>query len=302
MAEETHVIRLTSGHVSEALSRQALGSIPHHQLARFLAGRRWFGAKARACRDARVATVLAFPWPDGPFALAVVEVDRDDGRTALYQLPLTAREAGDGQKGTGEPTAAVLATVESVGGRALISDATGDEAFRRHLAEAILRGTTVEAAGIRWVAEPVNASPEARLTVATSRLGSAEQSNSSIIYGDGSGDVAILKLFRRIEPGESPDIEIARFLATRTDFRNTPELLGTIRLEFGYGEPSAAGMLSRFVPSTGDAWSHALDRVRAYLAAPAKREPSNPFAAEARELGRVTRALHEALASDEVDP
>jgi maltose alpha-D-glucosyltransferase/alpha-amylase len=132
---------------------------------------------------------------------------------------------------------------------------------------------------------------------ARSRVGSAEQSNTSIVYDDR----AILKLFRRLETGENPDVEISRFLATRTSFRNTPALYGVVRLTRA-GATSVAGMASEFLPGSADAWSHALERVRAYLGASRQAEPANAFADEMRELARATRALHEALASHPDDP
>ncbi|HEU4630052.1 MAG TPA: putative maltokinase [Gemmatimonadaceae bacterium] len=287
---------------ARALAREALAAIPGERLARWLAGRRWFGAKGRAPRAARIGRVIPLPWPGGPFALAVLEVELGEGVVWRYQLPLVGRGEGRGARGENAGSGAgdrgrdTHADVLRESDGVVIVDATEDEAFRAALLEAMLRGETVEGDGVRLVFESVAPRPSS-LAPRPSRLGAAEQSNSSIIYGD----AAILKLFRRLEPGENPDVEIARFLTTRTDFRNTPELLGVARLEEG-GERAVAAMLSRYVPSTGDAWSHALERARAYLRAPGTAEPPDPFAAEARELGRVTRALHEALASDENDP
>ncbi|HET7564779.1 MAG TPA: phosphotransferase, partial [Gemmatimonadaceae bacterium] len=123
-----------------------------------------------------------------------------------------------------------------------------------------------------------------------------EQSNTSIVYGDH----AILKLFRRLEPGEHPDVEIGRFLTTRTNFHGTPALLGVITFEWD-GAPSVAGMLQRFVPGAQDAWDYALRSARDYLRAKGE-APRNPFAGDAERLGRVTRAMHEALASDTGNP
>jgi maltose alpha-D-glucosyltransferase/alpha-amylase len=129
------------------------------------------------------------------------------------------------------------------------------------------------------------------------KVGSAEQSNTSIIYGDR----AILKLFRRLEVGENPDVEIGRFLTTKTKFRGTPSLLGTIRLDSANGS-SVSGILQEFVVGSRDAWAYALESARQTFAAPEDREPATAFADEARSLGRVTRELHDALASDPADP
>jgi maltose alpha-D-glucosyltransferase/alpha-amylase len=96
-------------------------------------------------------------------------------------------------------------------------------------------------------------------------------------------------------------VEISRFLSTRTGFRNTPHLLGVMHLEDSKGR-SVAGMLSRFQPESQDAWAYAVARANAYLGAAEDGQVMNSFANDARELGAVTRALHEALSSDENDP
>ncbi len=106
----------------------------------------------------------------------------------------------------------------------------------------------------------------------------------------------MLKLFRRLEHGENPDVEIGTFLTTRTAFRHTPAVLGVIRYCDASGASYVTGMLSRFVAGARDGWAIALDAARAALGAPGRDEPVG-FAAEAEHIGGVTRDLHAALAS-----
>ena len=173
-----------------------------------------------------------------------------------------------------------------------------DADFRSRLGEALAAGTAFEAAGAHWSIELMVPGGAGIETEAATRVIAAEQSNTSIVFGDR----AILKLFRKLEPGEHPEAEVAHFLATRTPFRNTPELLGTIHFRDAAGHESTAGMLQRFLPNVIDAWSHALSRMCDYLGAWEGDEPPNLFVDDAAELGRVTRALHEALASDPSHP
>lgn len=257
----------------DALSADALRNIGSDRLARFLIARRWFGSKAGGSSTAQIEDVVPIVWPDGDrAAIAKVRVKLADGTEVSYQLPLVSRDNAGG-----------------------LLDATEDESFRRNLGQAFARVGGAEfrdEAGLAsWKVESAGV-PE--VGEAPSRLSGAEQSNTSIVYGE----AAILKLFRRLEVGENPDVEIARFLTTRMSFRNTPELLGAIHFRTAEGTCSA-GMLQRFMPGSVDAWSHALNRVRAYLGASSA---ENAFAQEAEELGRVTRELHKALSSDDGDP
>ena len=289
---EPPTLRVEGG-LRAALAPERLRALGADALLPFLAGRRWFGAKGREPRDARVGAVVQLPWDNKRFVLTGLDVDFG-GRAERYQLPLGVRWQGLGASAADEPRA-VLARVESGEERGVLFDATEDATFRAELVRAFARGETFEATDpltgglLRWVIEPVG---DGLAGDAATRLGAAEQSNTSIIVGDR----AILKLFRRLEPGENPDVEIARFLATHTTFTGTPALLGDVRFEDERGS-SGAGMLQRFVPGSGDAWHYALERARPYVAAPRGAEPRNDFAADAERLGRVTRALHDALAS-----
>jgi trehalose synthase-fused probable maltokinase len=289
----TKVPALRTSHPSDALAMPALASLPDETLRAYLGGRRWFGAKGRAINAVRVEGAIPVVWPEQPderYAIAIVRLELDGGSVLRYQVPL-------GLAGEAEPAAAhALARVESAGSptHAMV-DATLLPAFRRGLATAFRAGAVFGAEGRTWRVEAIGTGgvelPH------ESKVGEAEQSNTSLIYGA----EAICKLFRRLEPGENPDVEIARFLTTRTQFRNTPQLLGVMTLE----EPEShavAGMLSRFLPGSRDAWTHALARISAYLGAAGDGEPTNPFAEESRRLGMVTRSLHEALSSDEDDP
>jgi trehalose synthase-fused probable maltokinase len=308
-AEQAPAVLRVSGGAGDALTSGALAALDGEPLARFLAGRRWFGEKARleaggtasagGRAGARIAAVVPLDLAP-PAALAVVEVDVGDGHIARYQLPLVVRPLADRGARAGAPPGAVLAAVEADDGRALLFDATEDAAFRRALGAAFARGATFGGgeSGLTLLVEPVAGGgrpwPGGEADALESRVGSAEQSNTSIVYGD----QAILKLFRRLEEGENPDVEIGRFLTTRTTFRNTPALLGTVTLLGRGGQRSVAGMLQRFVPGSADAWSYALERLAAYLHSGGA---GHHFVDDAAELGRVTRALHEALASDPAD-
>lgn len=264
---------------------EAAREVTSDALLSFLATRRWFGAKGAAPRSARIAHALALPWEDGAFALLRVDVETAVG-SQLYQLPVAVRAAAP---------AGSVAIVNAAG--TALCDATEDERFRHALAHACARGCTVEYEGGRWVVEPASGTPLVLPPDVAITVGSAEQSNTSIRLGA----AAILKLFRKLEAGEHPDAEITRFLTIERAFPNTPVLLGTIRWEEA-GRTIVGGMLQELVPAAADAWAYALETARQYFTAPRDTTPANAFASDAGQLGRVTRAMHEALASDAHSP
>jgi maltose alpha-D-glucosyltransferase/alpha-amylase len=83
---------------------------------------------------------------------------------------------------------------------------------------------------------------------------SAEQSNSSVIVGD----VAIVKLFRRVTDGPHPEAEMGRYL-TENGFEHTPALLGEVVRVGQDGVRHALAIAQAFVRNQGDAWTWTLD-------------------------------------------
>jgi maltose alpha-D-glucosyltransferase / alpha-amylase len=95
-----------------------------------------------------------------------------------------------------------------------------------------------------------------------SRVGSAEQSNTSILYGD----QLILKIFRRLQPGENPDVEIGRFLTEVAKFPRIAPFLGEISIVPANGETTTIAMLQGLVANQGDGWQWFLDQLRNFFA------------------------------------
>ncbi|MFF8946458.1 maltokinase [Streptomyces sp. NPDC014864] len=112
------------------------------------------------------------------------------------------------------------------------------------------------------------------------RVVTAEQSNSSVVYGD----TFILKLLRRVVPGVNPDLELPLALA-REGCPRVPPPTAWMTAELD-GESYTLGVLQPFLQGASDGWELALREL-------AKGED---FSAEARALGRATAEVHTALA------
>ena len=90
---------------------------------------------------------------------------------------------------------------------------------------------------------------------------SVEQSNSSMIVGD----VAMLKLFRRVSAGPHPEAEMGRYL-TEQGFANIAPLLGEVVRVDTDGERHALAVAQGFIRNQGDAWTWTLDLLMRGLA------------------------------------
>jgi maltose alpha-D-glucosyltransferase / alpha-amylase len=153
-----------------------------------------------------------------------------------------------------------------------------------------------------------------------SHVGSAEQSNTSIFYGN----QLILKLFRRLQAGENPEVEIGRFLSEVAHFRHIPPYFGEIAMISPAGEKTTIAMLQGLVANEGDGWQWFLAQLESFFPAvhdlPAPTQISisgnphidpagaeiEPSAAESLQaaalLGRRTAEMHLALATSTSDP
>ena len=289
-------------------------------LPEYLLGRRWFSAKARTIARVRVTDVVPFDQPpDGPplAYIAFIEVEYAEGDRQSFVLPLGIATAAQAPP----PQARVL----ELDGERILYDAVWAGDFALALLEAIRQDRRFGSPPGEVHAGPTPVFP----TLAQGadgplvpRVVGAEQSNTSIIYGD----TFILKLFRRLEQGISPDQEIGRFLTAR-GFSHIPPLAGAIERETAGAEPRTLAILQGFVPNQGDAWGYTLQELDRYLQqVPAEgdppplpqgphlldqvEEPVPPAVAEAvgsyldaaRLLGRRTAELHLALAADATDP
>ncbi len=224
-------------------------------LAAYIRDRRWFGAKSREVTDARVLDSVA---AEG-LEIQLVEVGYPAGTHDVYQL-LFER---------GEP-------VEPGEGR-----------IGRELVHQIRSGQSLQAGeGIfEFRSVPGFAALGRELT--EFRPVESEQSNSSVIVDD----ELILKVFRRLEAGVNPDLELLRFL-TEHGFPNIAALGGW----YAYaGRPleTTLGLVQEFVPGARDGWELALDELA---------EAPDRFLARLARLGEVTGALHTALGSDMTSP
>ena len=311
-------IAVRSGEWADALGSGARSGL-ERALASWMPQRRWFGAKARTVRSVVVSSSLRVV--EGVDArLALVDVMYTEGESeqyAVYLAPVEESQAGVTLRD--KPWAAIAWIECADGSRWLLADATALDAFNGAVCATIASGGVVSAP------LAVASSRDALASVPglqTTLLG-AEQSNTSIALGE----AAVVKLFRKVQEGVNPDLEVSQFLTGPGRFEHTPDVLGSLQIAEPRREPRTLAVMRRFVQNEGDAWSHALSSVDQYFetvrqdtgALESPRDPS-PLVAScaptpqhaidrigsyltfAELLGRRTAEMHLALGSDRDDP
>ena len=275
----------------------------------YLRNCRWFGAKARTLREMHITEEIPISDKADAAQIWFVEVSYLDGPTETYAVPVQIAKDDAARAIERSAPHAVIARLPS-DGDAILHDAVYDESFRKELfalmtASQSVRGQKGNIVGLTSSAFP----GDARAGVPSSQVLSAEQSNSSMLFDN----KFFLKLFRKLEDGVNPDVEVTRFLTERAQFPNVPAFLGAIEYRRTKTEPTVVCLLQSAVANEGDAWTLTLDAVGRFYERVLTRKadlqnqttPPGPLLEEliggiyrekAMLLGQRTGELHRALA------
>jgi len=311
------------GGIFEGTGLQRLETV---NLPEYLPKQRWFAGKSRRIESTRIVDWVLLNGSQS--ALAMVEVQFESGASDTYVTPLAMIFGDDTDALQRTAPNAVIAPIVSGKTPGLLHDGVFDDKTCESLFSLIEKGLEVTGhrtriSGVHGNAfQDVLGETEGPLPV---RRGSAEQSNTSILYGDRF----ILKLFRHLESGMNPDAEIGRYLTEKTNFKQIPPFAGSIEYMPTQGaEPATLGMLQGLVANEGDGWKWTLEELDRYYETHAATmlpetindELENPVTLSERPatelvrdhvgiylesaaiLGRRTAELHLALASPTQDP
>ncbi|MPZ73312.1 MAG: hypothetical protein GEU74_08795 [Nitriliruptorales bacterium] len=235
---------------------------------------RWFAGKARDLADLRLvdAALVAGQHAPDPVFEVITEVEYADGHIEHYQVPMVADTTGDdGYVGDVDEIGLFDATYVPWAARVLAGLAY-EESERRTARGDLLLGRPVGTGAVP------DEAPR-RLT--------AEQSNTSVALGE----TAILKIFRRLEPGENPEVEVTRAL-TEAGFSNAPQQRGSFVLGHSNGLTTALGIVADFVRDGREGWALATAEVARTTTATEWTE----FGDKVTALGTAVADMHGALA------
>ncbi|OMQ16192.1 hypothetical protein A7K94_0204260, partial [Modestobacter sp. VKM Ac-2676] len=252
-------------------------------LAGWMPGQRWFGGKGREWAEVSDEGFF-LDQSDPVLSVHRVQVTYTDGATDTYLVPLSWREAP-----AEELSGAFIGAVTGANGTEnyaydAMRDRDATVPWLTHLVAASTVGPMhFHPAGVAHIPEGLPGD-----------IISTEQSNTSLVYGES----AILKLFRRLEPGLNPDVEIHDALR-RAENPHIAGLLGHIEIDGAPGdEPATVAMLQTFVPNASDGWRLATSSVRDLYAEGDLHadEVGGDFAGESERLGEATASVHADLA------
>jgi maltose alpha-D-glucosyltransferase/alpha-amylase len=250
-------------------------------------------------------------WPDhSEWLLARIRVWMVGwSESQQYALPLALAWEEDGEEKLRPLWPYALARVRIKARMGLLYGAFADERFCQRLVELMAQDAQIPL-GQGWLrfsttrafAKLAGNTPG---SLAAKRL-ALDSSNTAIAIGDR----LLMKAYRRLQPGISPELEIARFL-TEHAFPNIAPVAAALEYEDEVGERFALVMLQGFMENQGDAWSYTQDYLKRCLMAGL--EPPQNVEKEGRGvhasylllaavLGQRTGELHHCLAQANADP
>ncbi len=272
---------------SQAEAKAALQSL----LPAYLLTCYWFNGKSRVIQAVQIQDVIPCSpvQPDpkaggsrslsGPTAeptpplyyLALIQVDYTEGSAEFYVLPLAYEPCGK-EEPMAIPHEHAIAQLQVQGteDRGILFDAFEAPGFLAFPWQAIAQNQCYAGSKGEVVAVPINGVFEQLRATATTidpHLYKGAQTDSAIVYGD----CMFFKLFRKVEPGINPEVEMGTFLTQQSLAIHAalPEHLSPVAGFLEYrskgSEPIALGILQRYIPDTRDAWAYTLDVLRDYF-------------------------------------
>src|SRR3712207_3568803 len=181
------------------------------QLRDFVAGARWFGGKGRPFEVTDVRRLWLSNRADAQVVVELLTLSYADGGSDLYQVPLTYRTPSTPEDPT-QGAARVGSWDDDELGPVVAHDALQDPTSAALWLQAFTGTGGPDSSGEL----EFHRIPEAGLDAAaenagwTPKLLRGEQSNTSVVFGDR----ALLKVFRRLAPGQNPDIEVLAALTS----------------------------------------------------------------------------------------
>lgn len=225
---------------------------------------------------------------------AMVSVSFADGTVQTYFLPLSVfRPRADLPPGL--PPEACIVEVDGARGRCFVCDALHDDRFCRGVLAALRKSAEISMKDgiLRFSVSGALQKMDSGQDEPVRRL-SLEQSHSSYRLGDRM----IVKVYRQIQKGANPELEIGRFLTEKAAFPNMARVGGAVEYLGEGGKTTTLAILQEFVPNDGDCWNHTLTHLKRLFEAVSRGEApaEGDFPERMELLGERIGQLHAALA------
>lgn len=235
---------------NDITQRPVLQHLQTNILPTYLTGMRWFGGKGKQITSVKIVSCMTIPSEPLPAYLWLLNVDYKDYSSEKYILPVCfMRDRAMAEEQMRPP---VLCEMCLDLERGWLCDAVWCADFRMSLFRLFAKQADLEdnAQTIKFTTSRSFETVTKNIPL-TSRLLHAEQSNTSIIFGN----KLFLKLYRKVETGTNPDVELSKFLSEDAHFESMPAWLGSIEWQSVEGS-IGVGILQEMLSDVSVAWDY----------------------------------------------
>jgi maltose alpha-D-glucosyltransferase/alpha-amylase len=232
----------------------------------YLRARRWFGGKARTIQSATIADVIDVSSAELDARILLVRVDYLEGEPETYQVAAAYATGEAAERAIADWPESVIVRARSAarGEAAVLYEATANKEFLSLLLEWVARGRRFKGRAGEVVCGRTEVFRELRGPTGTFLEPvplRADQSNTSVTYGDR----LIMKIVRRADVGENPDLEVGRFLTEHAPQVSTPRVAGYLSYQRRRQQPITLAILQEYIANEGSAWHYTLDSLVSYI-------------------------------------
>jgi maltose alpha-D-glucosyltransferase/alpha-amylase len=298
------------------MARRVRTQVETDVLPPFLSSQRWFAAKDAALARAKFTDYCLWQVDSERWLLAFVDAETPDaaestdGEAQRYFLPLALLwEDDEARQRNALPVA--LARVRQQARTGILADALADEMFCRALVGAIGGTMQIPCApgklrGLRTDAYDQFVDPQ-ELAQAQIQPLTHQGSNTTARLGAN----LLLKIYRRVRPGISSELELGRYLTDVVQFKHCVPVAGALEyLPTDSTEPSTVALLQPFIANQGDAWHYTASYLQRFFDDHGVRTPNEAASPDAHgaylalidTLALRSAQLHLALATPSEDP
>jgi maltose alpha-D-glucosyltransferase/alpha-amylase len=291
----------SANEVRRVMATRTRGQLHRQVILPFMEGRRWYAAKGRKIE--KIELLIEGEWQAGGGSrlFTLVDVKPEGAEVQRYLLPLGVTWESEGDDKLKRLAPATLARVRQRERMGILYSALGDEYFCRTVLEAMAAAEPLKVEDGLIVCERTSAFAQYAEGAEKEpvHFPSLEQSNTTILFGKR----VFVKVYRRLQPGENPELAMGRFLTEASPGARVVPVLGAITYQRRTGETYTLALAQPFVENQGDAWGWTLAYLRRFLdgaATPGASIPADPhslYMAQMEVLGRRIAEMHRALAA-----
>lgn len=227
---------------------------------------RWFD-DAKTIQSAQITEIIPVSNQDAEAQIIWLHLDYLQGDPEIYLLLLSYAEGEQAIHIQAEMPQAVVARLRIQGHdeAGILFDAVADKNVLSIPLEAIANQRSYQGKFGELVATSTEVLAQFYdgSTSLEPLLRKGEYSKASIVYEDR----LLLKLFRKVESGINPDLEIGQFLQEKKCLDHFASIAGSLLYCSPKTQPITLGILQEFIPDTISSWDYTLDRLRDYFEA-----------------------------------